>query len=55
MNAVDMDNFKDFEDCLQNKCAETINAQYILTNNVKDFKESTIPAITPADFLADKG
>lgn len=55
LKAVDMDNFKDFEDCLQTKCAETINAQYILTNNVKDFKESTIPAITPADFLADKG
>lgn len=23
---------------------------YIVTNNVKDFKESTIPAITPLDF-----
>lgn len=48
--AVEMENFSDFEDCLQNKCAETVNAQYIVTNNVKDFKESTIPAITPLDF-----
>lgn len=24
--------------------------QYIVTKNVKDFKESTIPAITPLDF-----
>ena len=48
--AVEMENFRDFEDCLQNKCAETVNAQYIVTNNVKDFKESTIQAITPLDF-----
>lgn len=50
IKAIDMDEFKDFEDCLQNKCAETINARYIVTNNVKDFGESTIPAITPAEF-----
>ena len=48
--AVEMENFRDFEDCLQNKCAETVNAQYIVTNNLKDFNESTIQAITPLDF-----
>lgn len=50
LKAVDMDNFTDFEDCLQDRCAESINAQYIVTNNVKDFKESAITAITPRDF-----
>lgn len=45
-----MDDFIDFEDCLQDRCAESVNAQYIITNNVKDFKESVITAITPSDF-----
>ena len=45
-----MDNFTDFEDCLQDRCAESINAQYIITNNVKDFNESVVTAITPRDF-----
>jgi len=50
LKAVAMDNFMDFEDCLQDRCAESVNAQYIITNNVKDFEESVITAITPYDF-----
>ncbi len=50
LRAVDMDHFADFEDCLQDRCAESVNAQYIITNNIKDFKESVITAITPYDF-----
>ena len=50
LKAVDMADFIDFEDCLQDRCAESVNAQYIITNNVKDFKESVITAITPHDF-----
>ena len=50
LKAVDMDNFTDFEDCLQDRCAESVNPQYIITNNVKDFKASVITAITPCDF-----
>lgn len=50
LKAIDMDSFTDFEDCLQDRCAESVNAQYIVTNNVKDFKESIITAITPRDF-----
>ena len=38
LKAVDMDNFTDFEDCLQDRCAESINAQYIITNNDKSMK-----------------
>lgn len=37
LKAIDMESFKDFEDCLQDRCAETVNARYIVTNNVKDF------------------
>lgn len=51
IKAVDMDNFADFEDCLQDRCADSVHAQYIITNNVKDFKESAITAITPRDFI----
>lgn len=50
LKAIDMDNFRDLEDCLQDRCAESVNAQYIITNNIKDFKESVITAITPYDF-----
>ena len=50
LRAVEMENFKDFEDCLQDRCAEEVRAQYIITNNVKDFKESMVKAVTPGDF-----
>lgn len=47
LRAIDMESFRDFEDCLQEQCAETVNAEYIVTNNIKDFKKSGIKAITP--------
>lgn len=50
LQAVDMDDFKDLEDCLQDRCAESVKANYILTNNVKDFTASAITAISPHDF-----
>ncbi|MCL2088834.1 MAG: PIN domain-containing protein [Oscillospiraceae bacterium] len=43
--------FSDFEDALINQCAAKIKADYIITRNCKDFKYSTIRAITPQDFL----
>lgn len=49
LRAVDMDDFKDFEDCLQDRCAEAAGVQYIVTRNVKDFSESVIKAITPSE------
>jgi predicted nucleic acid-binding protein len=51
LDAIDKDNFLDFEDCLQDKCAKEIGADYIITINVKDYAESEIPAINPKDFL----
>ncbi len=42
----------DFEDALQSVTAERIHADYIITRNVKDFKESKIVALTPSEYLA---
>lgn len=43
--------FNDIEDCLQAECARVINADYILTRNVKDYANSSVPAILPEKFL----
>ncbi len=42
----------DFEDALQAATAKRIHADYIITRNVKDFKQSEVIAITPSEFLA---
>ncbi len=49
--AIGDENFSDFEDCLQEKFALNINADYIVTNNVKDFAASKVPAVTPAEMV----
>jgi predicted nucleic acid-binding protein len=41
----------DLEDALQAAVATTARASFIVSRNVKDFKYSIVPAITPADFL----
>lgn len=51
VNAIEQTNFKDFEDCLQDKCAETVQADYVITRNVKDFTGSSTQVISPADFI----
>ena len=43
--------FNDYEDALQSVCAKRINADYIVTRNTKDFKNSPIKAITPEEIL----
>lgn len=43
--------FKDWEDALQCAAAHTAAAAFIVTRNVKDFKYSPVPALTPTDFL----
>ena len=45
-------NFSDFEDSLQYFCALRSNCHILITRNVKDFKESLIPVMTPDEFLA---
>jgi predicted nucleic acid-binding protein len=51
MTALDREDFIDFEDCLQDQCAQDIEADYIVTCNVRDFDQSFVPGITPIDFL----
>jgi len=42
---------RDFEDALQVTAAQACAAQCIVTRNVRDFKKSPVPALTPEDFL----
>ncbi|MCI9596891.1 MAG: PIN domain-containing protein [Firmicutes bacterium] len=51
MDAIEKDSFADFEDCLQDKCAKEVGADYIITVNEKDFADSEINAINPSEFL----
>ena len=51
--AVKNTDFKDFEDALQVCCAETFQADYIVTANIRDFRgHGEIPALTPSEFLS---
>jgi hypothetical protein len=43
--------FDDIEDCLQAECAVLVNADYIVTRNIKDYTHSAVPVILPEDFL----
>lgn len=45
-------NFKDFEDAVQYFTCIKNDCNFIITRDLKDFKNSEIPAITPAEFLA---
>lgn len=51
MDAVRM-KWGDFEDALQAVIAFRIGADYIITRNVKDFKNSNVMVLTPEEFLA---
>ncbi len=42
----------DFEDAVQAAMAKRIHADYIITRNVKDFRNSAVVAFTPKEFLA---
>ena len=44
--------FKDFEDGIQNYCAEEGGLKTIITRNVKDFKTSKLSIQTPMEFIA---
>jgi len=41
----------DFEDAVQYYTAKSANADFIITRNIKDYKESTIPVLTAEQFL----
>ena len=44
-------NFDDFEDALVAAVAKSAKADFIITRNTKDYANSPVPAITPAELL----
>ena len=40
----------DFEDAILSECASRHNSDFIVTRNPKDYKNSVVPCIIPADF-----
>ena len=45
-------NFTDFEDAVQYYAAISANTDAIITRNIKDYKQSTIPVLTAEQFLS---
>ena len=41
----------DFEDALQSVCASRMKADFIVTRNLKDFKNSKVMAIEPSELI----
>lgn len=50
-NVLSVEYLDDLEDGLQIQCANKENLDYIITENVKDFSSSLVPAISTAEFL----
>jgi len=48
--AVDLD-WNDFEDAVQYTTGERVQADYIITRDVRGYANRGIPAVQPADFL----
>lgn len=44
--------WNDFEDAIQCVTAERLHVDYIITRNIRNFKESCVPMLTPGEFLA---
>ena len=49
--ALDKSDFKDFEDCLQDRCAIGADADFIVTRNCDDYKLADTQVILPGDFI----
>jgi len=49
-NALDL-TWGDFEDSVQFIVGEGLDADYIVTRNTQDFSSSTVPAVTPEQFI----
>ena len=47
-------NFKDFEDGVQYYSALESQCQLIVTRNLKDFKHSKIPVLSPKEYIAKR-
>lgn len=51
IEAVHNVKFRDFEDNLQDCCAVSVGADYIVTVNTKDFEHSKVKAVTPTELV----
>ncbi len=49
--AISRGEFLDFEDYLQDECAQEVSADYIVTRNADNLRHSRVKAITPEEFL----
>ena len=45
--------FQDFEDAIQNYCAEENEIKTLITRNIKDYSKSSLSIQTPKEFLAE--
>ncbi len=53
LDAIEKEDFRDFEDALQDCCAQESGAEYIVTVNKRDFAgHSTVLPLTPKEFLS---
>ncbi len=52
--ALNDNNFKDFEDCIQYYTGIENNIDIIITRDLKDFKGSKVPVMTPDEYLNSK-
>jgi len=43
----------DYEDALVSVCAKKVKAELIISRNEKDFRNSAVQALSPADFLSN--
>ena len=43
--------WSDYEDAVQSATAKRVHANCIITRNIRDYLQSTVPAYTPAEFL----
>ena len=51
MQAIADTDFRDFEDCLQDRCAQNVGAEFLITCNIKDFRYAKTRAVTPQQML----
>ena len=49
--AIERKNFKDFEDCLQDECASSFTADFIITRDKNDFLNAKTTPLLPTEFL----
>lgn len=45
----------DYEDALQAAAAKACGADWLITRDAKGFAKSTVPAVSPSEFLATAG